>query len=61
MIPKNQNGVYSDSGTADFTETEYLQKQKNLPALVNTLSEYYRVPTNYSEPRRVEFGASIFF
>ena len=29
--------------------------------VVNAMDEFYRNPTNYSEPRRVEIGASIFF
>jgi outer membrane receptor protein involved in Fe transport len=57
---KNELNVYTDSGTANFTLQEYLQKQKNLPAIVNTIDEYYRNPTYYSEPRRIEFGVSIF-
>jgi len=58
---KNQVGVYNDSGTADFTIDEFLRRQQNLPAIVNTLDEYYRNPTMYSEPRRVEFGTTLFF
>jgi outer membrane receptor for ferrienterochelin and colicin len=58
---KNQVNVYNDSGTADFTLDEYLRKRQGLPAVVNTVDEYYTNPTFYSEPRRVEIGASIFF
>lgn len=58
---KNQLNVYNDSGSADFTINEYLRRQDNLPAIVNTLDEYYRNPSYYSAPRRVELGASIFF
>jgi len=58
---KNQNNVYNDSGTADFTLEEFLRRQSGVPELVNTLDEYYRNPGFYSEPRRVEFGTSIFF
>jgi outer membrane receptor protein involved in Fe transport len=60
---KNQVNVYSDSGTADFTESEYLAKQDptGRPALVNSVDEYYSNPTMYSEPRRIEFGATLFF
>ncbi|MCU7498930.1 MAG: TonB-dependent receptor [Bacteroidota bacterium] len=58
---KNQVGVYDDSGTADFTIDEYNFRLQNKPAIVNTLDEYYNNPTMYSEPRRVEFGASFFF
>ncbi|MGE5429639.1 MAG: hypothetical protein ACM3QX_01090, partial [Syntrophomonadaceae bacterium] len=58
---KNQVGVYDDSGTADFTIDEYNFRLQNKPAIVNSLDEYYKNPTMYSEPRRVEFGASFFF
>lgn len=58
---RNEVNVYTDSGTADFTVEEFLRRQQNLPAIVNTLDEWYRVPTNYSEPRRVEFGVTLFF
>jgi hypothetical protein len=58
---KNQLNVYNDSGTADFTLDEYLRKRQGLPAIVNTVDEYYTNPTFYSEPRRIELGASIFF
>jgi hypothetical protein len=59
---KNQLNVYNDSGTADFTLDEYLRRNDDNPdELINTLDEFYRNPTFYSEPRRVEVGASIFF
>jgi outer membrane receptor protein involved in Fe transport len=58
----NQLNVYNDSGTADFTIDEFLRRSDDNPdRLVNTLDEYYRIPTFYSEPRRVEVGATIFF
>jgi hypothetical protein len=58
---KNQVNVYNDSGTADFTLDEYLRNRQGLPAIVNTVDEYYTNPTFYSEPRRVELGASVYF
>jgi len=58
---RNQVNVYNDSGTADFTLDQYLRKRQGLPAVVNTVDEYYTNPTFYSEPRRVELGASVFF
>ncbi len=58
---KNQFNVYNDSGTADFTIEEFLRRKSNVPELVNTFDEYYRNPSFYSEPRRVELGTSIFF
>ena len=63
---KNQNSVYNDSGTADYTLDEYLRRQQNINISgygnkVPSLDEYFRNPGMYSEPRRIEFGASIFF
>ncbi len=59
---RNQLNVYTDSGTADFTYEEYLRRNDGNPTtLVNSLDEYYRNPGWYSEPRRVEVGASLFF
>jgi len=59
---RNQVNVYNDSGTADFTIEEFQRRNDDNPdKLVNTLDEYYRNPTFYSEPRRVEIGASLFF
>lgn len=59
---RNQVNVYNDSGTADFTIDEFQRRNDDNPdKLVNTLDEFYRNPTYYSEPRRVEVGASLFF
>ena len=58
---KNQVNVYNDSGTANFTIDEYNYAKRNGLALVNTLEQYYRNPTMYSEPRRIEIGASFYF
>lgn len=59
---RNQVNVYNDSGTADFTIDEFLRRNDDNPdRLVNSLDEYYRNPTFYSEPRRVELGATLFF
>lgn len=58
----NENNVYNDSGTADFTESEFNRRNDDYPDdFVNTLDEYYRNPTFYSEPRRIEVGATFFF
>ncbi len=58
---KNESNVYGDSGTADFTLDEFLRKQQNLPTLVNSIDAFYRNPTFYFEPRRIEMGASFYF
>ena len=58
---RNEENVYGDSGTANFTIDEFQARQLGNPEIVNSISEYYRDPTYYSEPRRVEIGASFFF
>jgi len=63
---QSEYGVYNDSGTADFTLAEYLFRQRNTDEVLrhynlNTVDEYYRNPTMYSEPRRIEVGATLFF
>ena len=58
---KNMLNVYGDSGVADFTQDIYLRKLAGQTKIVNTVDQYYANPTYYSEPRRIEFGASLFF
>jgi hypothetical protein len=57
----NEVNVYNDSGTAEFSEEEYARRREGNPELVNTFDEFYRNPTFYSEPRRIEVGATVFF
>lgn len=58
---KNAYGVYNDTGRPDFT-LDYLSALKQQPVqLVNPLGEWFTNPTFYSEPRRIEFGLTIFF
>ncbi len=58
---RNEVNVYGDSGTADFTLAERLRRQDNSLELVNSIDDFYRNPTFYSEPRRVEVGLSFSF
>jgi outer membrane receptor for ferrienterochelin and colicin len=58
---KNQVNIYTDSGRADFTDQELQARKNQQPELVNTLGEYYRNPTFYSQPRTIELGATIYF
>ena len=59
---ENQLNVYNDSGTANFTMAEFLDRTNGNPTtLVNSLDEYFRNPSYYSEPRRIEVGATVFF
>lgn len=56
----NQLNVYNDSGTADFTESQYNLDQEHLPAVVNTVDQYFTNPSYYCEPRKIEIGFSVF-
>lgn len=58
---KNEINVYDNSGTANFSIDEYNDYKRNKTQWVNSLEEYYRNPTMYSEPRRIEVGASFYF
>ena len=58
---ENQINVYNDSGRADFTMEEFIDRQRGLPALVNSVQDYYTNPTYYSQPRRIEVGVSLYF
>jgi hypothetical protein len=53
--------VYDDTGRAGFTTDYETALQSNPPQIINTLDEWFRRPTNYSEPRRVEFGVNLEF
>lgn len=51
--------VYGDTGKADYTT-----EGKNIgydPKRPNTVEEYLRYPTNYGEPRLVQFGIELSF
>ena len=58
---KNQINVYNDSGRADFTMEEFIDRQRGLPPIVNSVQSYYNNPTFYSQPRRIEVGVSLYF
>lgn len=58
---RNQVNVYNDSGRADYTIDEVIALRSNPPELVNSVGEYFRNPTFYSEPRRIELGLSIYY
>ena len=57
----NQNGVYDDSGSADFTRWEKIAESQNTGEPVNSISEWFQNETFYSSPRRIEFGISYAF
>jgi hypothetical protein len=58
---RNETDVFDDTGRAGFT-TDYQQAVKANPSqIINTLDEWFRRTTNYSEPRRIEFGVNLEF
>ncbi len=58
---RNEVGVFDDTGRAGFTTDLARARANNPTEIVNSLDEYYRIPTFYSEPRRIEFGLNLEF
>jgi outer membrane receptor protein involved in Fe transport len=58
---RNELGVYDDTGRAGFTLREQRVALTNPQERVNSLEDWYRQPTNYSEPRRIELGMNLEF
>ncbi|MFA6596859.1 MAG: TonB-dependent receptor [Ignavibacteriaceae bacterium] len=57
----NPRGVYGDTGDPLFTFGKLDAQKINPTMYYNTLDELYTNPTFFSEPRRVELGASFNF
>ena len=57
----NELDVYGDTGTATKTYDEDRARQSGVREYVNTITDYFNHPNNYSEPRRIEFGTTIEF
>ncbi|MCX6135820.1 MAG: TonB-dependent receptor [Ignavibacteriales bacterium] len=58
---RNEVGVFDDTGRAGFTTDEARTLRTNPLQAVNTVQDWYRIPTFYSEPRRFEFGINMEF
>ena len=58
---RNEINVYDDTGRAGLTIDESHAAQTNPKQYVNSLDQFYHTPTQYSEPRRVEFGMNLEF
>ena len=58
---RNEVNVFDDTGRAGFTTDEAYALARNPKQHVNSIKEFYRIPTNYSEPRRIEFGMNLEF
>lgn len=58
---RNETTVYDDTGRAGFTTDYDRAVQANTSQIINTIDEWFRRPTYYSEPRRIEFGMNLEF
>ncbi len=58
---RNEEQVYDDTGRAGFTLDQAQAQATNPNQLVNTLDQWFHTPTQYSEPRRIEFGLNLEF
>ncbi len=57
----NHNTVYDDSGVADETIDILRANNTNPTEVINTIDEWFLNATHFSNPRRVEIGASYAF
>lgn len=58
---RNEDNVFDDTGRAGFTTDYDKAVGENPSQLVNTLDEWFRRPTHWSEPRRIELGVNLEF
>ncbi len=58
---RNEVSVFDDTGRAGFTTDEDHAYGLNTHQRVNSIDQWFRVPTNYSEPRRIELGLTVEF
>jgi hypothetical protein len=58
---RNETNVFVDTGRAGFTTDENVALATNPKQYVNSVDQWFRIPTHYSEPRRIEFGFNMEF
>jgi outer membrane receptor for ferrienterochelin and colicin len=58
---RNELGVFDDTGRAGYTTDEARTQRLNPLQAVNSVHDWYIIPTYFSEPRRVEFGVTMEF
>lgn len=58
---RNEVGVFDDTGRAGFTLDEAHALSTNPKQRINSIDRWYTIPTNYSEPRRIELGMNLEF
>jgi hypothetical protein len=57
----NEVNVFDDTGRAGYTTDLERIKRQGTPTYVNSIEDWFLSPTNYSEPRRIEIGATFEF
>ncbi len=57
----NQYTVYDDSGSADYTRWQKIAEMQNTGEYVNSISDWFKNETFYSNPRRIEIGLTYVF
>jgi len=57
----NQYKVYDDSGSADYTRWKKIAESQNTGEPINSIANWFRNETFYSNPRRIEIGFSYVF
>ena len=57
----NEIGVFDDTGRAGYTTDLERVRGQNTPEYINSIEQYFTIPTFYSEPRRIELGLNIEF
>jgi outer membrane receptor for ferrienterochelin and colicin len=55
---RNELNVFDDTGRAGFTTDEERVLALNTRQRVNSVQDWFTVPTNFSEPRRIEIGVN---
>ncbi len=58
---RNELNVFNDTGRSGFTTYETQALSLNPAQPVNSVDQFYAVPTNFSEPRRIEVGMNLEF
>jgi outer membrane receptor protein involved in Fe transport len=58
---ENQNAVWSDTGTADYTTTIEPSAIPYDANRIGTIADYSRISGYYAEPRRIEIGMAVGF
>ena len=58
---RNEIAVYDRSGRAGYTPEQTDAIRNGQPQYVNSIDQWFRNPTYYSEPRRIEIGMNLEF